>query len=242
MTASARKNLCAAAAPLGVLTFWCGLWMAARRYPSEYDWRFITISRLGYADRNPDGYRWAWGGLMVCGLGGLCWTAVLLRDWRRDGTGRRPVGIWALALGYVCMVGCASLPGGFPLLPRGHDFLAVTAFFGVCIGIMQMSPSQSTVLRRPASRPSGVANSNRCRYAGVHLACAAGTAVGRPRMACTGCARLLELRSLAMDHLRRFFRVLRDPVSDDDDALASLRTGAVSSESKSLRAYLPLSV
>jgi hypothetical protein len=139
MTASARKNLCAAAALLGVLTFWCGLWMAARRYPSEYDWRFITISRLGYADRNPDGYRWAWGGLMLCGLGGLCWTAVLLRDWRRDGTGRRPVGIWALALGYVCMVGCASLPGGFPLLPRGHDFLAVTAFFGVCIGIMQMT-------------------------------------------------------------------------------------------------------
>ena len=139
MTASARKNLCAAAALLGVLTFWCGLWMAARRYPFEYDWRFITISRLGYADRNPDGYRWAWGGLMLCGLGGLCWTAVLLRDWRRDGTGRRPVGIWALALGYVCMVGCASLPGGFPLLPRGHDFLAVTAFFGVCIGIMQMT-------------------------------------------------------------------------------------------------------
>ena len=139
MTASARKNLCAAAALLGVLTFWCGLWMAARRYPSEYDWRFITISRLGYADRNPDGYRWAWGGLMLCGLGGLCWTAILLRDWRRGGTGRRPVGIWALALGYVCMVGCASLPGGFPLLPRGHDFLAVTAFFGVCIGIMQMT-------------------------------------------------------------------------------------------------------
>ena len=139
MTASARKNLCAAAALLGVLAFWCGLWMAARRYPSEYDWRFITISRLGYADRNPDGYRWAWGGLMLCGLGGLCWTAILLRDWRRDGTGRRPVGIWALALGYVCMVGCASLPGGFPLLPRGHDFLAVTAFFGICIGIMQMT-------------------------------------------------------------------------------------------------------
>ena len=48
-------------------------------------------------------------------------------------------GIWALALGYVSMVGCASLPGGFPLLPRGHDILAVMAFFGVCIGIMQMT-------------------------------------------------------------------------------------------------------
>ncbi len=149
MTASARKNLCVAAALLGVLTFWCGLWMAARRYPSEYDWRFITISRLGYADRNPDGYRWAWGGLMLCGLGGLCWTAVLLRDWRRNGTARRPIGIWALALGYVCMIGCASLPGGFPLLPRGHDFLAVTAFLGICIGIMQMTfQVTARILRR----------------------------------------------------------------------------------------------
>ncbi len=139
MTESARKNLFVAAALLGVITFWYGLWMAARRYPSEYDWRFITISRLGYADRNPDGYRWAWGGLTLCALGGLCWTAILLRDWRRNGTGRRPAGIWALALGYVSMVGCASLPGGFPLLPRGHDILAVMAFFGVCIGIMQMT-------------------------------------------------------------------------------------------------------
>lgn len=152
MTESARKNLFVAAALLGVITFWYGLWMAARRYPSEYDWRFITISRLGYADRNPDGYRWAWGGLMLCALGGLCWTAILLRDWRRNGTGRRPVGIGALALGYVSMVGCASLPGGFPLLPRGHDILAVTAFFGVCIGIMQITFQVTERSLRPRTR------------------------------------------------------------------------------------------
>ena len=138
MTPSTRKGL-SAAALAGLLAFWAGLWMAAERYPGGYDWRYITISRLGYADRNPDGYRWAWGGLIVCALGGLCWSTVLIRDWRRDGTGPRPVGIYALALGYVCMVGCASLPGGFPLLPRGHDVLAVMAFFGICIGIVQLT-------------------------------------------------------------------------------------------------------
>lgn len=138
MNASARKSLCAAAL-FGVLAFWCGLWAAARRYPSEYDWRYIPISRLGYADRNPDGYRWAWGGLMLCGLGGLCWTAVLIRDWRPEGAGRSQIGIWALASGYLCMVNCAWLPGGYPLVPRGHDILAVSAFLGVCIGIIQLT-------------------------------------------------------------------------------------------------------
>ena len=138
MTTSARRALCAAAL-FGLLAFWCGLWLAAERYPSGYDWRYITISRLGYADRNPDGYRWAWGGLALCAFGGLCWSTVLIRDWRRDGTGRRPLGIWALALGFICMVSCASLPGGFPLFPRGHDIFAVAAFFGVCIGIVQLT-------------------------------------------------------------------------------------------------------
>jgi hypothetical protein len=65
-----------AAAPLGVLAFWCGLWIAGELYPSEYDWRYMTISSLLYPDRNPDGYRWAWGGVALCGLGGLCWHAI----------------------------------------------------------------------------------------------------------------------------------------------------------------------
>src|SRR5271163_1836463 len=99
MKALARQGLCAAA-PLGVLAFWGGLWMAGGRYPSEYDWRYMTISSLVYIDRNPNGYRWAWGGLLLCALGGLCWTAVLVRDWRRKQCGPRPAGIWALGLGY----------------------------------------------------------------------------------------------------------------------------------------------
>jgi hypothetical protein len=57
-------------APLGVLAFWAGLWIAARRYPTEYDWRYMSISNLLYPDRNPDGYQWAWGGLMLCALVG----------------------------------------------------------------------------------------------------------------------------------------------------------------------------
>ncbi|MGO9935974.1 MAG: hypothetical protein ACLPV8_29815 [Steroidobacteraceae bacterium] len=137
-------------APLGLLAFWGGLWMAGRRYPSEYDWRYMSISSLVYADRNPDGYPWAWGGLMLCALGGLCWAAVLIRHGNRDTTGRRPIGIWALGLGYVCMV-CALVPGRMLRVAKGHEMLSLAAFVGLCIGIVQLTlraTERSVWLRR----------------------------------------------------------------------------------------------
>jgi len=132
-----RQNLCAMA-PAGVLAFWGGLWMAGRRYPSEYDWRYMSISNLLYIDRNPEGYQWAWGGLMLCALGGLCWTTVLVRDWSGKYAGQRPVGVWALVLGYVCIV-CALLPERLLRVPKGHEILALSAFLGLCVGIVQLT-------------------------------------------------------------------------------------------------------
>ena len=133
---------------LGLLAFWAGLWNAAQRYPSEYDWRFMTISSLVYPDRNPDGYAWAWGGLLLCALGGLCWTAVLFR--------RRCAGAFALALGYGCMACCTWLPRLLPGFKRGHDLLAVAAFVALCTGVTQLTFSlaqQSRWLRKRAGSP-----------------------------------------------------------------------------------------
>jgi hypothetical protein len=137
ISALIRKGLCAMA-PLGVLAFWAGLWIAARRYPTEYDWRYMSISNLLYPDRNPDGYQWAWGGLTLCALGGLCWTTALFRERSSGGTGRRPIGIWALLVGYVCMV-CALVPERVLQVPKGHEILALMAFFGQCVGIVQLT-------------------------------------------------------------------------------------------------------
>jgi len=116
---------------LGLLFFWLGLWMAARLYPSEYDWRYMTISSLVYPDRNPDGYAWAWSGLILCASGGLCWAAALLR--------RRSAGALALVVGYVCMACCTWLPRWFPGFGRGHDLLAVAAFVGLCTGMVRLA-------------------------------------------------------------------------------------------------------
>jgi len=59
---------------IGLLAFWMGLTLAARSYPSEYDWRYMTISSLLYQDRNPHGYGWGRAGLAICGVCGLYWV------------------------------------------------------------------------------------------------------------------------------------------------------------------------
>ncbi len=79
-------------------------------------------------------------------------------------------------------------------------------------------PWRSPPPRRVAGQRCGVANPDRGNHAGVPLPCATGSAVGWSRMACTGSAGLPELRLLGMGHLRHFFRLLRGPVSGDDDA------------------------
>ncbi len=141
-----------ASAPLGVLAFWGGMWMAGRRYPSLYDWRYMTMSNLIYAERNPGGFQWAWGGLILCALGGLGWTTILARDWPRGVGGRRPVGIGALGLGYVCMVCCALLPEWLLRVPKGHEMLALSAFFCLCFGIVQLTYQAAESRLRPRMR------------------------------------------------------------------------------------------
>jgi len=138
--------------PLGVLAFWGGLWMAGQRYPAEYDWRYMTISSLVYPERNPGGYLWAWGGIVLCGLGGLCWVAALARHREAQNGGDRPAGIWALGLGYACMVCCALLPARLLHIPRGHDLLALLAFIGVCIGTVQLTFQAVERRLRPKTR------------------------------------------------------------------------------------------
>jgi hypothetical protein len=141
-----------AVVPLGVLAFWGGMLMAARSYPSEYDWRYITISSLVYPDRNPPGHLWASGGVALCGFAGVCWAAGLLRNGRQPGVARWPLGICALGLGYGCMVGCALLPEGVLGIPKSHEVLALAAFVGLCIGLVHST--FEAVARRARLRAS----------------------------------------------------------------------------------------
>lgn len=136
--------------------------MAGWRYPSEYDWRYITMSSLLYPDRNPNGYLWAWAGIVLCALGGLYSTLGLAQDWPQRDTRGLSVGLWALGLGYISMVCCALLPERILRIPKGHEALALAAFIGVCIGLAHLT--FTTVQRRARTR--GLPGAPRV-YAGI---------------------------------------------------------------------------
>jgi hypothetical protein len=139
-------------APFGVLAFWIGMVTAARGYPTEYDWRYITMSSLVYAERNPGGFLWARAGIALCGLAGLWWTGQLLRSGRQALA--QSFEVRTLGLGYLSMTCCALWPEQLPAFPRAHDLLALVAFVGNCVGTVLLAfrvVEQGSRRRRPAA-------------------------------------------------------------------------------------------
>ena len=116
---------------LGLLAFWTGLGLAARSYPTAYDWRYMTISSLLYQDRNPHGYLWGRAGLATCGVCGLYWVLKSVRG--------RGFTTATLAAGYGCMALCALLPSPLLGVPKIHEVLALMAFIAVCVGVSRLS-------------------------------------------------------------------------------------------------------
>ncbi len=128
-----------AAALLAVLAFWGGMLTAAQRYPSEYDWRYMTVSSLLSPSGDPAGYRWALWGVALSGLCGFCSVAIRGRRGRHGATEDRPAGIRALQVGLVCMVCSALVPQWLLGIPKGHEILALLAFAGLCVGIVRLT-------------------------------------------------------------------------------------------------------
>ena len=136
-------------APLGVLAFWCGVLLAAQQYPSEYDWRYMSVSKLASPERNPTGYLWSSAGIVLCGLCGLWWMAVLAR-WDLKSVGDRLRGIRALQFGYFSMMCAVVLPKWLLRIEKGHEILAALAFVGLLIGMVRLmfQTAERTFLRR----------------------------------------------------------------------------------------------
>lgn len=124
--------------------------MAARRYPSEYDWRYMPVSNLLSSGRDPAGYLWASTGIVLSSLCGLCWAAVLAQRWTHEGVGVRPTGIRALQFGNISMICAAVLPQWLIRVQKGHEILTVFAFAGLCIGmvLLMFQTIERTLLRR----------------------------------------------------------------------------------------------
>jgi hypothetical protein len=140
-------------APLGVLAFWGGILMAAKRYPSEYDWRYMPVSNLLTPGRNPAGHLWAMGGVVLCSLCGFCWAAAMARRLDPQNARDRLNGIMALQLGYFFLLCSAVVPEWLFRLHNGHEILAVLAFTGLCFGMIRLmfQTIEKTFMRRMRS-------------------------------------------------------------------------------------------
>jgi hypothetical protein len=124
--------------------------VAAHQYPTEYDWRYMTVSSLLYADRDPAGHLWATGGLVLCGLCGFFWASVSAGRWFDIAAGERSGAIKALQCGYFFMACAAAIPRSVLIVPKGHEMLAIFAFIGVWLGMicLMLQTLERTLLRR----------------------------------------------------------------------------------------------
>ncbi len=162
-TAFVRKTSWATA-QLGVLVFWAGLLIAARRFPSEYDWRYMPVSNLLSAGRNPAGHLWASMGIVLCSLCGLCWAAILAHRRAHPNASGHPRGLRAIQLGYLCMACSGALPDSLLPLRKGHELLTFLAFAGLCLGLVRLMFQTS---ERILLRWNSGSMRNPCRYASV---------------------------------------------------------------------------
>lgn len=130
------SGACRAAIPLGLLAFWGGVLIAAWQYPSEYDWRYMTLTSLLSASHDPAGHLWASGGIALAGLCVLCWAEALARRWQGEGAARQAIAIRALQVGSICMAGAAVLPQWLLRLRKGHEILVALAFACLCLALV----------------------------------------------------------------------------------------------------------
>ena len=200
-----------AVVPVGVAAFWGGTWMAARHYPQEYDWRYMTISSLLSAERNPAGHLWASAGVVACGICGYCWAALWIRRTRRYGANDPGFAVRALQFGYACMALAAALPDGLLPIAKGHEVLAILAFAGVSYGmvrIFQRSVVQN-MMRPDGHRrlwpacwwPRRAPDLAGRMCTGLCVPRALGPAVGQSHVACPRRAGLYQLCLLGMADL-----------------------------------------
>ncbi len=154
----------------GLFAFWSGLLMALHLYPSDYDWRYTTMSNLVYPERNPVGHLWASTGIVLCGLSGLYWTMILARRAVQVGGAGSSAGIAALRLGFLSMACCALLPERLWPVPKAHEFLALFAFLCLCLAIAYHTlwTVESYLVRR-AGISANAARSYACLAAAVPL-------------------------------------------------------------------------
>ncbi|MGO8987288.1 MAG: DUF998 domain-containing protein [bacterium] len=122
--------------PVGWFTFFGGVWLAAHRFPAEYDWRYMTISRLLSADENPHGY-WAIAlGTSLSGLIQIPLSGFFYERLRGTSPWGARLGWVFMVLGWAAMILTGIIPKHPSFFPKAHDVLAFAAFMGLVLSVV----------------------------------------------------------------------------------------------------------
>jgi len=134
-----------------------GFWLSARTYPGGFDWRYRVASALASHLDNPAGSDWSAIGLGLAMLlmwpyvsaarkrmeaGATTWTRVAFRVLR-----------FGLAFGMLVGLERLLIRDLSTDVPKGHEILALLAFFGLDIGVFMLL-AQAIVRRRLYAVPA----------------------------------------------------------------------------------------
>jgi hypothetical protein len=129
--------------PVGSAGLWAGLLEARRHFPGEFDWRYMTVSRLLSARDNPMGYGWGIVAIESCGAAILLWTllasgAPSRSSSREVATARPALGIRILRWGGIFTMASGLVPLRVANLPKLHEMLTLVAFVCLCFGVVRV--------------------------------------------------------------------------------------------------------
>jgi len=119
--------------PAAWLTFFGGVWLAAQRFPREYDWRYMVISRLLRPHENPQGHWVIAIGISVSGLIQIPLPGFFYERLRGISPWGSRVGWGFMVLGLAAMI----LTGITRILSsEAHGVLAMIAFVALVLSVM----------------------------------------------------------------------------------------------------------
>ena len=119
--------------PLAWLTFFGGVWLAAQRFPREYDWHYMVISHLLRPHENPHGHWLIALGISLSGLIQIPLPGFFYERLRGISPGGARLGWAFMVLGLTAMI----LTGiTRTLSSEAHGVLAVIAFVALVLCVM----------------------------------------------------------------------------------------------------------
>jgi len=122
--------------PVAWLTFFGGVWLAAQRFPREYDWRCMTISLLLSAHENPHGHWLIALGISFSGLIQIPLPGFFYERLRRISSWGARSGWIFMVIGLTAMILVGVTPKHPSFFPRAHDVLALIAFVALVLSVM----------------------------------------------------------------------------------------------------------